>query len=225
MGSRSQNYNINWIKNSWKTLKSLKISKKKATNRGCRGGKSRRKQGANSISLHIPTLVTNRPTVLSRTLLKSTVNSSNLNVDLVKHQASSPIKFCNFNARSVCNKTLAIADFILNNDIDICTITETWLSSSPNSPAVINELIPTGYKFLHCPRTNKRGGGVAIIIRECFKIKKTSFADSSFANFECLNCIVSVNEKHLFIAIVYRPPHSKSNGLSKSAFFEEWKIV
>ena len=72
-------------------------------------------------------------------------------------------------------------------------------------------------------RTNKRGGGVAIIIRECFTIKKTSFADSSFANFECLNCIVSVNEKHPFIGIVYRPPHSKSNGLSKSAFFEEWE--
>ena len=38
-----------------------------------------------------------------------------------------------------------------------------------------------------------------------------------------MNCIVSVNEKHLFIGIFYRPPHSKSIGLSKSAFFEEWE--
>ena len=76
--------------------------------------------------------------------------------------------FLNFwclNARSVNNKTLAISDFILSKNIDICAITETWLADQTSS-AVLNELIPKGYKLFHRPRAGKREGGLAIIFRD-----------------------------------------------------------
>ena len=56
------------------------------------------------------------------------------------------------------NKSLAISQFVLSNKIDICAITETWLTQS--SPAsLLNELNPPGYEFIHHPRAKRRGGG------------------------------------------------------------------
>ena len=132
------------------------------------------------------------------------------------------LKFCYINARSVCNKALAIADFILSEKIDICAIKETWLSNN-TSPALLNELIPNGFKLFQSPRTNGKGGGVAIISRDYIKIQEPVFQDTKFANFESLNCIASFERKNLFIGAIYRPPPSRSNGLRTSTFFQEWQ--
>ena len=81
------------------------------------------------------------------------------------------LNFCCLNVRSVNNKTLTISDFILSRNIDICAITETWLVDHTSS-AVLNDLIPKGYKLFHQPRTGKRGGGLTIIFRDKIVVKE-----------------------------------------------------
>ena len=39
-------------------------------------------------------------------------------------------------------------------------VTETWLT--PNDITALAELSVPGYKLLHCPRSNLRGGGAAL---------------------------------------------------------------
>ena len=71
------------------------------------------------------------------------LNEQNL-VDMLS--VSSTIKFSHFNARSVRNKTVLLNEFILENNLDIFAVTETWLSSDANYDQVtIGELLPVGY--------------------------------------------------------------------------------
>ena len=51
------------------------------------------------------------------------------------------------NARSVCNKALAIMNLVLDNDLDILAITETWLRNGDTATPA--ELKPPGYEFHH----------------------------------------------------------------------------
>ena len=55
-------------------------------------------------------------------------------------------------------------DFILENDLDILSITETWLKSDDSFS--VSNIIPPGFSILSCPRLCKRGGGVAVVIKK-----------------------------------------------------------
>ena len=210
----------------WNILTELKISRNKKTERGRRGRKMRkRKQESYAASMPIPVLITSR---LKKTNCKRAVNTktdfSILHKKLQKPEIvnNSAIKFCCFNARSISNKSLAISQFVLSNKIDICAITETWLTQS--SPAsLLNELTPRGYEFIHHPRAKRRSGGLGIIFKDCINIKKITIGKSATVNFECLNCIASVKNKSVTIGIIYRPPPTNANGFSNTAFFNEWE--
>ena len=68
-------------------------------------------------------------------------------------------KLCSLNVRSINNKTLCIREFIIDNNLDILFICETWLGTDYDETS-ISEFLPPGYKLLHQARTNQRGGGV-----------------------------------------------------------------
>ena len=67
------------------------------------------------------------------TLLHRSVNH---NLVSIKKKSSSIVvgeknlKVCNFNPRSVKNKTIALSDFILSSDFYVVALTETWLGSA-----------------------------------------------------------------------------------------------
>ena len=67
------------------------------------------------------------------------------------------------NARSVVNKTETIVDFIKEHDLDILSITETWLQSNDSFSAC--NITPDGFNLISSPRLNKRGGGIAVILK------------------------------------------------------------
>ena len=69
------------------------------------------------------------------------------------------------NCRSVKNKGLSTAHLVTSRNIDMLTLTETWLGTSIDSQ-VLSELVPPGYNILHVARTDKRGGDVAVLFRE-----------------------------------------------------------
>ncbi|CAH3036895.1 unnamed protein product, partial [Porites evermanni] len=95
----------------------------------------------------------------------------------------------------------------LVNDLkaDLFTICETWLSV--NDSAVLNELTPTGYNTLyHCPRSGRRGGGTALLVRKGFVTSKISCIEKS--SFELSE---SVLDKHAPVRVRHlksqsRPP-------------------
>ena len=69
-------------------------------------------------------------------------------------------------------KTAAISDFVMNNGIDILTITESWLTGDYRDIHKIADLKNTlaDYDFIDSPRVGRRGGGVAVILRKGFSV-------------------------------------------------------
>ena len=92
-------------------------------------------------------------------------------------KSNSNLKFCLLNAQSVKNKYQTINEYILDEKIDICSITETWLHS--NDTQVSNDLCPDGFEIIQKSRDSKqnnfvikqRGGGVAVVCRQSFNAK------------------------------------------------------
>ena len=124
--------------------------------------------------------------------------------------------FCLLNARSLVNKWDEIVDHIHEHRIDVTCITETWLSD------VDNQLQPLqGYSSLHVLRPHRRGGGIAIIYRDCFKTQKEPIP--SVKCFELLEVVLTIRSTHVRLVALYRPPPSKRNGLTKSQFFTEFR--
>ena len=87
-------------------------------------------------------------------VLNSNVRSQKLKVGLL-------------NPRSSNKKGESICDFIVSQNLDICAITETWLCD--NSPSSLGVITPNGYASHHVPRSNRKGGGVAIVYRQSMK--------------------------------------------------------
>lgn len=108
------------------------------------------------------------------------------------------------NARSVCNKTFELHDFITEKALDACAITETWLKGGIRDDVVIAELLPSGYGIHHHPRAS-RGGGVGLIFKQCMRVDKKAQLPNSPTSFEYIECLVNL-QPPLRILIVYRPP-------------------
>ena len=86
------------------------------------------------------------------TTASSGVNYNNLTYIKCNNDRLTSNKQCSFhllNCRLVCNKTDTIKDFVVDNDIDILAITETWLRPSNLDSLTIGDLTSTGYQFHH----------------------------------------------------------------------------
>ena len=90
--------------------------------------------------------------------------------DLHLRTSATPLTVCTLNARSIANKSALFVDYINECKADLCAITETWLSD--NDSAVCHEITPPSYKLFHCPRSDGRGGGTALLFRDNINVSK-----------------------------------------------------
>ena len=130
------------------------------------------------------------------------------------------VKFAPMNAQSVMNKKLAIYDHIVDNNLDLLAITETW--ETANSQTSMKELLPDGYEITHQARTSSRGGGVAFVHRQNITCKLIKIP-KPFKTFQMIEVMVTVASSSLRIAVVYRPPNLKNVENLKATFFDELK--
>ena len=64
-------------------------------------------------------------------------------------------RFALLNTRSIRRKAMFLKDYVVENQIDLLAITETWLDLNNQQTAnIINELCPLGLAFMHIPRMN-----------------------------------------------------------------------
>jgi hypothetical protein len=120
----------------------------------------------------------------------------------------------------VVNKSLDIHDLILEKELDVLCLTETWLKEAGDEP-VIGELVPPSYTFTHrVRRTGQRGGGVGIVYRRDFKVQVCK--ERVFSSFDIVELCLSRGKQSVHIACIYRPPPSKTNKLTSQDFFREF---
>ena len=127
---------------------------------------------------------------------------------------------CLINARSVRNKTSIIKDFVVENNVDVLVLTETWLRPSVRRFSYsIGDLCLTGYRFIHVPKNHSRGSGVGLLFKERLQIR--GHPHEELNSFEYLECSL-YHLKSVRIVVISRPPPSQANLLSPSLFCEEF---
>ncbi|XP_072015021.1 uncharacterized protein [Amphiura filiformis] len=132
-------------------------------------------------------------------------NNTNLNV-------------CQWNARSIRNKTTTCSDLVMDHKLDIMFLTETWLSADLDQVA-IGELTLPGYNFINMPRKTDRHGGIGILHRSALKLQihPSDFLAETFEH-----VIIIDKESKIKYVIVYRPPPSSENKFTTSKFLSEF---
>ena len=128
------------------------------------------------------------------------------------------------NLSSVKNKSFVIKDFVVDKNIDVLAVTETWLQAHISDQLTVNDICPTGFAFHHLPRKHSRGGGVALLYKNRFKLKKLS-PNISLESFEFTDCTLNYASTSLRMVVVYRPPLSKKNQLSVTLFLDEFSSL
>ena len=133
-------------------------------------------------------------------------------------------RFALLNTRSIRKKAMFLKDYVVENQIDLLAITETWLDLNNQQTAnIINELCPLGFAFMHIPRMKNCGGGVGLLYNKCYKIEKQDV--TSFLSFEYMEVLLRTPATVLRIGVLYRPPPSTENGLTATMFFNEFPIL
>jgi hypothetical protein len=123
-----------------------------------------------------------------------------------------------WNPRSIRNKTITCNDYIIDQDIDVIFLVETWLAT--DDPVVIGEVKPNGYTFLNVPRGTSNHGGIGILSKTQLGFRSHSLGTKT-VNFEHASILDPNNSVHYII--IYRPHPTKSNGFTLNAFFEEFE--
>lgn len=107
-----------------------------------------------------------------------------------------------WNPQSINNKINSFIQILLDNSVDIICLCETWFQSQKNT--ITAQLRDAGYNIFHQNRTDKKGGGVAILSKCDYKPKyEKSFKYSSF---ECVvQTLKTCNSTFgLTIIVIYR---------------------
>ena len=66
------------------------------------------------------------------------------------------------NCCSVTKKTTELLVALHQEPYDICFLTETWIKK--DDPRVVSKLEAISFKYNGCPRGDREGGGIAILI-------------------------------------------------------------
>ena len=123
------------------------------THRGKKAGRRRMEK--------LPQLALRPDQLPPANLTTSTSNIGNMSTPNVRDE--SKLQLCVLNTQSMCNKSDEFVDVVLQNNLDLVTISETWFK--PDDNLVPHECTPAGYSLHHIPRPKKTGGGVALLFR------------------------------------------------------------
>ena len=85
---------------------------------------------------------------------------------------------------------------------DFMFLTETWCK--PNKTAVVNELTPPGYSCIGECRSAKRRGGVGILYKSEYKLRKTT--TKRYETFEQVGVKTTQTLRPMRVVVIYRPP-------------------
>ena len=119
---------------------------------------------------------------------------------------SNRLKCLCLNARSIKNTFLELEAVIISGGYDIVGITETWLGEVDG-----DEFNIEGYKVIRKDRSSKRGGGVAVYVRENLNVQEIPEIDYLRPSEYIWIKLIGEENEGLNIGVCYRPPASDSS--------------
>ncbi|RMC09666.1 hypothetical protein DUI87_13452 [Hirundo rustica rustica] len=107
------------------------------------------------------------------------------------------------NARSMGNKKEELEAMVQQQSYDVVAITETWWDDSHGWSTALN-----GYKLFRRDRQGRRGGGVALYIKQTFDTVEIETKEDGV---ECLweRIKGKANKADILLGVCYRPPNQE----------------
>ena len=122
-----------------------------------------------------------------------------------------------FNARSLCNKTVGVIEFLKEHHCDICFITEAWVKMKDES--VLAEIRDLGYEIKFQPRRgSRRGGGVCVLYTPGLDVNKCNNI-KSYKSFEVIQTAIKSSNSLIRVSTIYRTGKLSSN--KRNEFFND----
>ena len=127
------------------------------------------------------------------------------------------------NAQSICGpngKTEDFIDHITQSLVDICVVTETFLTEQNTVTRAALHL--PGFAFQDQPRSiGAARGGIGIFYRDSFQLSKLSHTERR--SFELSEWCVSWHNYCMRLCIVYHQPYSTSHPITNATFMHEFE--
>ena len=79
------------------------------------------------------------------------------------------MSLAHINARSIVNKIHLFQQYILDQNIDVCAITDRWIKKD-DIDMIAKEIPPPGYNILHPCMDGKGGGGLGMVYNDYITI-------------------------------------------------------
>ena len=138
--------------------------------------------------------------------------------DLHLRTSATHLTVCMLNTRSIANKSALFVDYINECKADLCVITETWLQD--NDSAVCYKITPPSYKLFHCPRSERRGSGTALLFRDNINVCKLE--SCSRISFEFSEYVVCTGSSCIRLVIICRLLYSINHPVTVNSFIDEF---
>ena len=168
----SQSFTLDY--DVWKHIHELGISRKRKTHRGSKG-RGRGRLSQNLRSELAPSIIdTNQQPIPSLIRERKLIRDNKRHIDKTNLKPVTLLKANDLlyyiprmllsNVRSVNNKIDEIAVIANENKVDLIALTETWTDEN-TSPDFLSI---NGFVLFSKSRTERRGGGVALYVNDCF---------------------------------------------------------
>ena len=115
---------------------------------------------------------------------------------------------------------MALHNYIVDNQLDIMFVTETWLATDPADKIILDQTAPIGYVSHSVPLTTGRGGGVAVIHKESLTCTKQR--TQHYSSFDLIEVLLCTKNDSVRVSVVYRPPTGSKHGQPTSLFLEQF---
>ncbi len=154
-------------------------------------------------------------------------DQKSLNLDtLFRLKVNEDIKIGVWNAESIRKKENLAKQYMLDNDLDVLLIVESWLEM--NELPSTNEVLPCSemYKLQQLPRpnrTNASGGGMLCVHKANLEIQKIPAIKTKVL--EVMDLKIISKKCTIRLVSVYRPPRSKKRSYPIADFYEDMESL
>ena len=117
------------------------------------------------------------------------------------------------NAHSMGNKQEELEAIVQQASYDLVAITETWWDHSHDWSAAMD-----GYKLFRKDRQGRRGGGVALYVKECFEVTELMTGENKVESL-WVKIRARANKADILVGVCYRPPNQDED--TDGVFYEQ----
>ena len=142
---------------------------------------------------------------LHRQNIRTIVQENNINIALIpnKHyRKTKAYKCATLNCCPIVNKTADFKVELMEHNLDVCALTETWIKEGDNTTVI--QLCPDGYSSMSIPRAGRTGGGIAIVHKSDIILKSKTIYN--YQTMECADFLLDFENVLVNLCVIYRPP-------------------